>query len=349
MAAVVERSDFVLGQEVERFESDFAAYCDAAWAVGVDSGTSAVELALRALGIGHGDEVITVANTFIATVTSITHTGATPVLVDMDPLTYQIDVDQMASAVGPRTAAVIPVHLYGHPAEMDAVKAVAVRHNLAVVEDAAQAHGARYRGSRVGALGSVGAFSLYPGKNLGAYGDAGVVVTNDPDIAARIRLDRNHGSIHKYVHQAVGFNRRLDTIQAAVVGVKLRYLDEWNAARRRHAVEYEERLSGIPEVRIPQQAPHTEPVHHLYPIRVGDRDELAASLGTAGVSTGIHYPIPVHLQDAYSALGYAPGAFPETERHADEVLSLPMFPELTSGQIERVCAAIASHYGSASR
>jgi dTDP-4-amino-4,6-dideoxygalactose transaminase len=342
IADVVSRANFILGDHVAAFEEEFARYCDCDHGVGVDSGTSALELALRAAGVGAGDEVITVANTFIATTLAISYVGATPVLVDMDPLTYQIDARAIESAITPRTRAILPVHLYGHPADMDPIMEIARRHGLVVVEDASQAHGARYRGRRVGSIGHVAAFSLYPGKNLGAYGDAGIVVTNDPELADRVRMDRNYGSREKYVHESIGFNRRLDTLQAAVLRVKLAHLDRWNEARRRHAAEYTERLGAVDGVVTPQVAPDVEPVFHIYPVRVPRRADVQGRLDQAGVSTVIHYPIPIHLQEAYRDLGYLEGAFPHTEALAREELSLPMFPELESGQIDRVCDGLSS-------
>ncbi len=345
IADVLGRANFILGDHVEAFEDEFSRYCGVAHGVGVDSGTSALELALRAVGVGPTDEVITVANTFIASALAISYVGATPVLVDMDPATYQIDVSAIERAITPRTKAIMPVHLYGHPADMTPIMDIAQAHGLVVVEDASQAHGARYRGERVGSFGDVSAFSLYPGKNLGAYGDAGIVVTNDSAVADRVRMDRNYGSRQKYIHESIGFNRRLDTLQAAVLRVKLARLDEWNAARRRHAAAYNERLSGV--VTLPGQAADVEPVHHIYPVCVDGRDEVQRVLGEAGVASVIHYPIPIHLQQAYAGLGHGEGTFPETEDLARRELSLPMFPELEDAQIDRVCevlvSAVASH------
>lgn len=346
MAEVVARGDFILGESVRLFEAEMAEFCEAAHGVGVDSGTSALELALMALGIGPGDEVITAANTFIATALAISYVGAVPVLVDVDPDTYQIDPSLVEAAITPRTRAIMPVHLYGHPADMDPINEIAHRHGLRVIEDASQAHGSRYKGRRVGGLGDVGAFSLYPAKNLGAYGDAGVVVTNDSAIAEKLRLLRNYGSTVKYHHEIRGFNRRLDTLQAAVLRVKLSRLDQWNAARRDHALHYERTLAErAPQVARPATADYAEPVFHLYVIRHQDRDGLKDFLETHGVSTVIHYPIPLHLQPAYADLDVAPGTFPITESRADQILSLPMYAELTAGQIERVCDLIAEFAG----
>jgi dTDP-4-amino-4,6-dideoxygalactose transaminase len=325
---------------VDAFEQDFAAYCEAPHAVGVDSGLSALELVLRASGIGAGDEVITAANTFIATVLAISHTGATPVLVDADPRTHALDVDQVAAAVTPRTRAIVPVHLYGHPAEMDAIMSIAEPRGLLVVEDAAQAHGARFRGRRAGSLGHAAAFSFYPAKNLGAFGDGGAIVTADDGLRDRLRVLRNYGQREKYIHVEKGFNRRLDTMQAALLRVKLRQLDGWSDLRRRHADTYAELLADV-DVVAPAAAGHVEAVWHLYVVRVAHRDEVRAALDRAGIQTGIHYPVPVHLQPAYAELGLGPGSFPVAERIAGELLSLPMYPELTRDLIEEVVDALA--------
>ena len=339
IAAVLERGDFILGQELALFEDEFAAYCGAKYAVGVSSGTSALELALRSFSIGPGDEVITAANTVIATATALAPTGARPVLVDVDPQTNNIDVSQMEKAIHPRTRAVIPVHLYGHPADMDPVLAIAQRYGLVVIEDACQAHGARYKGKRVGSLGQAAAFSFYPAKNLGAIGDGGMVVTNDERVAESVRLARNHGQQEKYHHTVLGYNHRLDTLQAAVLRAKLRYLDAWNAARRSHAHLYSELLAGSPLV-LPVEAEYAEAVYHLYVIRVADRDGLRACLQDKGIATGIHYPIPIHLQPACRDLGYHRGSFPVAEDCSDHTLSLPMYAELTPALIEYVVTAV---------
>jgi dTDP-4-amino-4,6-dideoxygalactose transaminase len=342
MSAVVQRGDFILGESVAGFEAEMAAFCEARRAVGVDSGTSALELALMAVDVGHGDEVITVANTFIATALAISYVGATPVLVDADPVTYQIDVEQIEAAITPRTKAIMPVHLYGHPADMDPILDIARRHGLRVVEDASQAHGARYKGRRVGALGDVGAFSLYPAKNLGAYGDAGVLVTNDDAIADKLELLRNYGSGAKYHHLIRGFNRRLDTLQAAVLRVKLAQLDGWNASRRSHAQRYTKLLADrAPSIGLPGVADDVEPVFHLYVIRTERRDDLQAHLASRRVSTVIHYPIPIHRQPAYADLGLEPGSFPVTEQYADRILSLPMYAELSHDDLDYVVDAVA--------
>ena len=339
ISVVLERGDFVLGREVSLFEEEFAAYCEAEYAVGVDSGTSALELALRAFDIGPGDEVITAANTFIATAFAVSYTGATPVLVDVDPQTYTIDVSLLESAITDRTRAIIPVHLYGHPAEMDPIMEMAGRYRLVVIEDACQAHGAKYKGKRVGSLGHAAAFSFYPAKNLGAYGDGGMVVTNDERVAGSLRVLRNYGQREKYHHMVQGYNHRLDTLQAAVLRVKLKHLDAWNAARRQHAKLYRELLAHSPVV-LPVEASCAEAVYHLYVIRVEDRDGLRVYLQDRGVATGIHYPIPIHLQPSYRALGYKKGSFPVTEGCAEQILSLPMYAELTPASIEYVAEAI---------
>jgi dTDP-4-amino-4,6-dideoxygalactose transaminase len=342
IAEVLRRGDFVLGRAVEQFEEEFAAYCQAAYAIGVDSGYSALELILRAYGIGPGDEVITAANTFIATVLTISNTGARPVLVDVDPCTYNLDPERLAAAITPRTRAIVAVHLYGQPAAMDPIRAIAQRYGLLVVEDAAQAHGARYKGRRVGSLGDAAGFSFYPAKNLGAYGDGGAVVTNDPAIAERVRLLRNLGQRAKYDHAIKGYNHRLDTLQAAVLRVKLAQLDGWNAARRCAAAEYDRRMAGLP-VLTPPVNDDAEPIYHLYVIRVRDRAALQKHLGQAGIATGIHYPVPIHLQAAYRELGYGRGDFPVTELLADEILSLPMYAELPNEMIAYVVETIAAY------
>jgi len=340
---VLQRTDFILGQDVAAFEEEFAAYCGVQHGVGLDSGLSALELLLRAYNIGPGDEVITPANTFIATLLAISSVGATPVLVEIHPQTYMIDVDAVRVALTPRTKAIMPVHLYGHMVDMGPLMALATRHALVVIEDASQAHGARYNGVRAGALGHAAAFSLYPAKNLGAYGDAGIVVTNDDAIARRLRLLRNYGSVQKYQHEVQGYNRRLDTLHAAVLRVKLRHLDEWNGARRSHAAAYTQLLADA--VICPQSAPNVEPVYHLYVIRTADRDGLQTHLRQRGIATVIHYPTPPHLQPAYHALGYRRGDFPITESYAQQILSLPLFPELTAVQLHYVVDNVRDFVG----
>jgi dTDP-4-amino-4,6-dideoxygalactose transaminase len=312
ITAVLERGDFILGQEVGLFEQEFAAYCEARHAVAVSSGTAALELTLRALGIGLGHEVITAANTFIATTLAISYTGARPVLVDVDPQTYNIDVRQIEQVLTARSRAIMPVHLYGQPADMDPILEIAKRHGLAVIEDACQAHGAQYKGKRVGAIGRAGAFSFYPSKNLGAYGDAGLMVTDDEWLAGEVRVLRNYGQRQKYHHLIRGYNQRMDTLQAAVLRVKLGYLDAWLRARREHAQRYSQRLAAAPVI-TPGEPDFARSVYHLYVIRVERRDELAAWLRKRGIETGIHYPIPIHLQPAHGDLDYGKGSFPVSE------------------------------------
>ena len=336
---VIQQSDFILGREVSLFEEEFAAFCEVKYAIGVDSGTSALELALRAYDIGPGDEVITAANSFIASALAISHAGARPILVDVDPSTYTVDVSAIEKAITPRTKAVIPVHLYGHPAHMNPIRELADKHGLVIIEDACQAHGTRYKGRRAGSLGHAAAFSFYPGKNLGAYGDGGIVVTNDRGIARRLEMLRNYGQKEKYQHLFRGYNRRLDTLQAAVLRVKLRYLEKWNAARRWNAVLYHKFLDGC-GLLLPGEAPGAESVWHLYVIRAEQRDALKEHLISRGISASIHYPIPIHVQPAYLDLGYKKGDFPVTESCAHQVLSLPMYAEISQDQIEYVAKTI---------
>jgi len=346
---VLETTAFILGPAVEEFERAFAAYLGAEFCVGVSNGTAAVQLALAACGVTAGDEVILPANTFIATAEAVSALGAVPVLVDCERDSSNIDANKVEAAVTPRTRAVVPVHLYGQPADLDPVFDVARRHRLEVVEDAAQAHGARYKGRRVGALGRAAAFSFYPGKNLGAYGEGGAVVTNEAGVARRLRLLRDHGSERKYEHEIVGHNYRLEGIQGAVLSVKLKRLDGWNAQRRQHAARYRELLGPLEAagaVSLPREMPYAEHVYHLFVVRSDERDELQKHLAASGVQTGIHYPVPVHLQPAYRALGHKPGDFPEAERQAASVLSLPMFAELTEEQLSRVAEAVAAWAGS---
>jgi len=335
IADVLENTDFILGRAVDEFEQAFAAYCDAQYAVGVDSGYSALELILRAYEIGPGDEVITAANTFVATALAISMCGAKPVLVDADPNTYNLDPEKLEAAITPKTRAVMPVHLYGQPADMAPIREIARRHGLWVIEDAAQGHGGRYQGRRVGSLGDAAAFSFYPGKNLGAYGDGGAVVTSDPALAERVRLLRNLGQRAKYDHQIKGFNRRLDTLQAAVLQTKLPHLDSWNAGRRAVAKKYEQLFAGLPII-PPRVTPACEHVFHLYVIRVRERDQLQQRLTEAGIATGLHYPTPIHLQAAYRELGYNYGDFPITEALSKEILSLPIYAELSEEAVTYV-------------
>lgn len=337
--AVMQRGDFVLGGAVTEFERAFAEYCGVPYCVGVDSGYSALELIVRAHDIGPGDEVIAPANTFIATTLAISNAGATPILVDCDPETYNIDVTKIDAAITPRTKAIMPVHLYGQVADMDAIVAIARKRGLYVFEDAAQAAGARYKGRRAGSLADAAGFSFYPGKNLGAYGDGGAVTTHSAEIADKVRLLRNIGQKVKYFHEVKGFNNRLDTMQAAVLKVKLPHLDEWNASRRRAAATYSDLLADLPVV-TPPTAGYAEHIFHLYVIRVANREALMDHLKSKGIASGLHYPIPIHLQPAYSELGYSRGDFPVTEAYADTIVSLPIYPELDDAKVAFVVEAI---------
>lgn len=339
--SVMRRSAFILGEDVTSFETSFAAFCGARHCVGVASGCDALLWALKACDIGPGDEVITATNTYIATVLAISYAGAKPVLVDCLEDTYEIDPAAVRRAITPRTKALLPVHLYGQAADMDAIMAIARENNLLVIEDAAQAHGATYKGKPCGTFGKVGCFSFYPGKNLGAYGDGGAIVTDDPEIAERVRMLRNYGQKRKYYHDVVGWNSRLDTVQAAVLNVKLPHLAAWNDARHACAEEYARRLAGR-GVGLPMEGPGNRHVYHLFVVRVPGRDRVLEELGHHGVSCGIHYPVPVHLQAAYRQLGFGPGSFPVAEKVAGEILSLPMFPELTQDQISFVCKELMS-------
>lgn len=339
---------FVLGPEVTAFEQEFAAYCGARHAVAVASGTDALHLALRALGVGPGDEVITVAHTAVATVAAVALAGATPVLVDVDRTTGTMDAAAAAAAVGPRTRVLLPVHLYGQPAALDPLAALAARHGLALVEDACQAHGARYRGQRVGALGTAGCFSFYPTKNLGAYGDGGAVVTNDDALVERLRRLRQYGWRTRDDSVEQGLNSRLDEMQAAILRVKLRHLDAWQARRAALAARYTSGLAAAaPGIALPPAVPDTEPVWHLYVVRTRQREALRQAMAAEGVGTGIHYPIPVHRQDAYANLGLGPGSLPASERWAAEVLSLPLFPFLREDEVAWVVAAVGRFVASA--
>ncbi|MBI5840952.1 MAG: DegT/DnrJ/EryC1/StrS family aminotransferase [Chloroflexi bacterium] len=336
---VLKKGSFILGEEVSAFEREFAAYCGVSHAIGVASGTDALQFALLACGVGAGDEVITASHTAVATVAAIEMTGARPVLVDIDPVRYTIDPDQFMQAVTARTRAIIPVHLYGCPAEMTPILEFARKVNIQVIEDCAQAHGAIIWDRKVGSLGDAAAFSFYPTKNLGAFGDGGAVVTNNPVIAEKVRLLRQYGWKERYVSSIKGFNSRLDELQAGILRVKLRHLDKWNDRRRMAANLYLELLSGT-ELGLPSHAPDTLHVFHQFVIRHSRRDDLQAYLKKNGIHTLIHYPVPVHLQPAYANLGYSLGSLPNTELTAREVLSLPMYPELSNEDVERVCRSI---------
>ncbi len=338
---VLESAQFVLGEEVAGFEGDFAQYCQASECVAVNSGTSALHLALLAAGIGPGDEVITVPFTFVATVSAIGYTGARAVLVDIEPEYFTIDPSKIEAAITPRTRAIMPVHLYGQPADMDPILDIARHHRLTVIEDAAQAHGAEYHGRRCGSLAEIAGFSFYPGKNLGAYGEGGAVTTARADVAPTCRTLRDWGQEKRYEHRVKGFNYRMDGIQGAVLRVKLRHLEEWTEKRRQVASWYAETLA--PEsVRLPKARPGCRHVYHVFAVRTGDRDRLRDVLGKEGIQTGIHYPIPVHLQPAHADLGYRAGDFPNAEAAARDVLSLPMFPEMTRAQVEQVASVIST-------
>ncbi len=337
---VLESCEFVLGSEVAAFENEFAAYCGAGQAIAVNSGTSALHLALLAAGIGSGDEVITVPFTFVATVAAICYTGARPVLVDIDPESYTIDVAQIERAITPRSKAILPVHLYGQPADMDAIREIARRHCLIVIEDAAQAHGAEYKGHRVGSIGDLGCFSFYPGKNLGAYGEGGMVVTSNTEFARTIRMLRDWGQDRRYHHALKGYNYRMEGFQGAILRTKLRHLEAWTEARRALAALYDQLLTDC-DVVTPKALEHGRHVYHIYAIRVRDRQTLREKLATQGIQTGIHYPVPVHLLPAYSDLGYKAGDFPQAEEVARQELSLPMYPELQPTQVQQVASAIA--------
>jgi dTDP-4-amino-4,6-dideoxygalactose transaminase len=339
LQSVIETSAFVGGNAVREFEKEFAAYCEVKSCVGVGNGTDAIYLVLRALGIGAGDEVITVAHTFIATSEAISMTGARPVFVDIKEDTMLMDPALLEAAITPRTKAIIPVHLYGQPCEMDAIMEIAERHGLKVIEDAAQAHGARWRGRRVGSMGDAACFSFYPGKNLGAFGDAGAVVSNDEDLIERVRMIANHGRLEKYTHKMEGVNSRLDGLQAAILRVKLRHLDAWNESRRRHADFYLDTLTEG-ETRAQTVHPDATPVWHLFVLRVSEREAFQQQLKSDGIATGIHYPVPLHLQPAYEHAQISRETLPITERVASEVVSLPMYPELTSEQLEAIVNAV---------
>ena len=332
---VLESSSYVLGEEVAAFEEEFAAYSEARCGIAVNSGTSAIHLALLAAKIGPGDEVITVPFTFVATAAAILYVGARPVFVDIDPKSFTIDVNQIEPAITPRTKAILPVHLYGQPADMDPIMDIARRYGLVVIEDAAQAHGAEYKGKRVGGLGDMGCFSFYPAKNLGAYGEGGMVVTNNPEYDHTIRILRDWGQDSKYHHVMQGYNYRMDAVQGAVLRVKLHFLESWTNARRSHARRYDTQLAGC-TVETPQAMAWARHVYHVYAIRTPSRDEFQQHLQRDGIQTGIHYPIPVHLQPGYTDLGYPPGVFPHAERAAMEVLSLPMYPELSPIDIDAI-------------
>jgi dTDP-4-amino-4,6-dideoxygalactose transaminase len=339
IARVLSSGWFIGGEEVEQFETEYASYCGTAHALGVANGLDALYLALRAMGVGPGDEVIVPSNTYIATWLAVSQCGATPVPVEPLESTYNIDPARIEAAITPATRVILPVHLYGQPADLDPILALARKHGLRVLEDAAQAHGARYKGQRIGAHGDAVAWSFYPGKNLGALGDGGAVTTNDPQLAERIRLLRNYGSRVKYVNEIKGVNSRLDPLQAAVLRVKLRHLDNWNARRQALAAAY---LSGLARtgLTLPQVPAWADPVWHLFVVRHPQRDALAQRLAAAGIGSLIHYPIPPHRQQAYAAAGFAAGAFPLAEAMAGEVMSLPIGPQMVADSVVNVCASL---------
>jgi dTDP-4-amino-4,6-dideoxygalactose transaminase len=333
---VIEANAFAGGPYVAKFDEEFARYCGTRHSLGVGNGTDALWLSLLAAGVGPGDEVITVPMTFLATAEAISYCGAKPVFVDIDPVTYTMDPAGLAAALTPRTKAIIPVHLFGQTADMDPILAFAAKHGLVVVEDSCQAHGAHYRGRIAGTMGATGCFSFYPGKNLGAMGEAGGIVTNDAALFDKMRILRDHGQSKKYHHSMIGWNGRMDGIQGAILSIKLRRLD-WSTERRRaHAKLYDELLEGVEGVTRPVEADYARHVYHIYPIRVADRDAVMRELDARGVGTGIHYPIPVHLQEAYRSLGHTRGDFPVAEQCADEFVSLPMYPELTPEHVHHV-------------
>jgi dTDP-4-amino-4,6-dideoxygalactose transaminase len=347
---VLDNTAFAGGPFVARFEKEFAAFCDCQEGIGVGSGTEALWLCLLALGIGPGDEVITAPNSFVATAEAITQTGARVAFVDIDPKTYNMDPNKLEQYLGFRNSqsairnsmpkAVIPVHLFGQTADMDPILEIARKYGLAVIEDACQAHGAEYKGKKAGSLGDAGCFSFYPGKNLGAYGEAGAVVTHNSEMAGKVRMLRDHGQSKKYHHDVIGWNDRMDGIQGAILSAKLKHLPAWNQARGKHAQLYTKLLRDVDGVVVPEEAPYARHIYHVYAVRVKKRDQLMNGLGGKGIGCGIHYPVPIHLTEAYKYLGLGRGSFPVAEQCADEFLSLPMFPELTQEQIEYVCSEI---------
>ncbi len=336
---VLDHAHFIQGPEVVNFEQAFARYIGAKGAVGVASGTAALSLSLLACGVKPGDEVITTAHTFIATAEAISQAGARPVFVDIDPRTYNLDAERVEQAITPRTRALVPVHLYGQPARMDVLLDIAKRHNLVLIEDAAQAHGAAFQDKRIGTLGHLACFSFYPGKNLGACGDAGAVTGNDDTLLERVRKLRDHGRLTKYEHDEIGFGERLDALQAAILGAKLPHLEAWTEARRAHARQYSQLLAGLDLV-LPYEPAGVRHVYHLYVVRTPRRDAVLAKLKAKGVGAGIHYPVPLHRQPAYLKQGYGAVSLPHTEKAAAEILSLPMYPELTGEQIGYVVQAL---------
>jgi dTDP-4-amino-4,6-dideoxygalactose transaminase len=341
ISRVLESSQFVLGEEVAGFEREFAKYCGASDCVAVNSGTSALHLALLAAGVGPGDEVITVPFTFVASVAAVLYAGARPVLVDIDPGSFNMDPATIEAAITPRTKALLPVHLYGQTADMDPIMEIAQRHGLVVIEDAAQAHGAKYKGRSAGSIGHIGCFSFYPAKNLGAYGEGGAVTTNNSEYANKVRMLRDWGADRKYHHLLRGYNYRMEGFQGAILRVKLRHLEPWTETRRAFAKKYNQLLADC-GLTLPVEIPGSRHVYHLYTVRAADRDSLQASLLAEGIQTAVHYATPVHLQPAYADLGYGQGSFPQSERAANEVLSLPLYPEISDIQFERVLEVLTT-------
>ncbi|MGV4791990.1 DegT/DnrJ/EryC1/StrS family aminotransferase [Rhizobium sp. F40D2] len=341
---VLASGQYILGEEVARLEQEFADYCNVKHAIAVNTGTSALHLSLLAAGVGPGDEVITVPFTFVATVSAICYAGARPVFVDVEPVTLTMDPAQLEAKITPRTKAIIPVHLYGQMADMDAIKAIADHHRIPVIEDACQAHGAQYKGARAGSIGASGCFSFYPGKNLGACGEGGIVVTNSDDQAKTMRMLRDWGQEQRYHHLLKGFNYRMDAIQGAILRIKLRHLEAWTEARRAHGRRYSLLLGGSPNLRTPVEVAGRRHVYHVYAIRSRDRDELQRVLSAEDIQSGLHYPIPVHLQKAHADLGYQAGDFPISEAAAREVLSLPIYPEMPARHVDQVAAALEYAY-----
>ncbi len=336
---VLEKSSFILGPEIKNFEDAFAAYLGADHCITVNNGTTALHLVLAALGIGPGDEVITVPNTFIATAEAISAVGATPVFVDVDAVSFTMDPAQVEKAITPRTKAILPVHLYGQCADLDALMAIADRHHLPLIEDACQAHGSEYKGRKAGTIGLAGCFSFYPGKNLGALGEGGAITTNDVALAQKLRMLRDHGSLRKYEHSLAGFNFRLEGLQGGLLAVKLPHLDSWNNERRNVAALYNEMLRDA-NVTLPVEMPYGKNVYHLYIVQIENRDEVKTQLANAGIDTGLHYPVPLHLQDAYKQLGYKKGDFPVSEKLSQQILSLPMYPGLSAEAVDHVATTL---------
>ncbi len=344
IAKTLDNCSFCLGPDVVQFEKDFAKYCEAEHCVAFNSGTSALHVALLLLGVGRGDEVVTTPSTFVATSWAISYVGARPVYVDIEDATFNLDPRLLEKAINPRTKAILPVHLYGHPMDLDPLLATANKHKLPLVEDAAQAHGAKYRGKVIGTFGAISCFSFYPGKNLGACGEGGALVTNNAAYAARARALREHGSTVRYYHDEVGFNYRMEGIQGAVLGVKLKHLDTWTRERRRVAHRYHELLTGTP-LQLPREAAYAESAYHLYVVRHPRRDDLKKHLEANKVGCALHYPLPLHLQKCYASLGYKEGDFPVAEKAARECLSLPIYPELTDAQVQRVAQVVKEFFG----